>query len=106
LRVLATANPDALANRLALTEGLLLSASVTSADSDNDMTLTKCRQARDMLEADAKTTNNYQILDPWVRVNYCLQNGAPAKNGVERLQSIGYRDSSFVLLTQTNQGTQ
>lgn len=106
LRLLVQANPDALANRLALTEGLLLSASVKSADSDNDTTLTKCRQAHDMLEADAKATKNYQILDPWVRVNYCLQNGAPAKNGVERLQAIGYRDSSFVLLTQTNQGTQ
>jgi len=59
-----------------------------------------------MISADAKVTRNYQILDPWVRVNHCLQNRAAAKNGIERLQAIGYRDTSFVHLTHIIQGTQ
>jgi DNA-binding winged helix-turn-helix (wHTH) protein/tetratricopeptide (TPR) repeat protein len=106
LRALAAANPDALANRLALTEGLLSWASVKSSDGNNNEKLVKCQQARDMIKADAEATKNYQILDSWVRINHCLQNRAAAKNGIERLHAIGYRDSSFVHLTHTIQGTQ
>lgn len=105
LRALATANPGDLANRLALVEGLLLSASVKSLDENKRLTLLKCQQAYGMIAADARVSRNYQILDPWVRVNYCLQNQESAKNGVQRLQAIGYRDSSFVLFTHTIKGT-
>jgi len=106
LRSLADANPDSLANRLALTEGLLLSASLHAAEENKHPMLLKCQQAYGMIEADARSTKSYQILDPWVRINYCLQNDAAAKHGAERLRAIGYRDSSFVLLTTTSKGTQ
>jgi DNA-binding winged helix-turn-helix (wHTH) protein/tetratricopeptide (TPR) repeat protein len=100
LQTLAAANRGDLANRLALSEALLLSASLQPVDGNKNITIMKCQQAYGMIKADAVATMNYQILDPWVRVNYCLQNRAPAKNGVKRLQEIGYRDSSFVRFIQ------
>ena len=100
LQALAGRNRGDLANRLALSEALLLPAALPGANADKNVTLEKCQQAYGMIEADAVSTRNYQILDPWVRINYCLQNQIPAKNGVERLQEIGYRNTSFAQFIQ------
>ena len=100
LRTLAAANRGDLAIRLALGDALMLAASLQIGDADKSRKLSMCQEAYGMIEADAIATKNYQILDPWVRVNYCLQNQASADDGAKRLREIGYRDSAFVRFIQ------
>lgn len=100
LQKLYAANPDDLSIRLALVETLLPPAT-GSTDPITSPAILKCQQAYGMIKSEAQGTMNYQILDPWVRVNRCLHNQEPAFIGIRRLQQIGYRDKSFVQFTDT-----
>jgi DNA-binding winged helix-turn-helix (wHTH) protein/tetratricopeptide (TPR) repeat protein len=97
LERLYASNPSDLSVRLALIDVLLLSSTVPHhAKNDSSSILLNCRQAYGMIKGEGPSTLNYQILDPWVRVNFCLQNHAQAKIAVKRLQEIGYRDAAFI----------
>lgn len=49
-----------------------------------------------MIKDESASTMSYQILDPWVRVNACLEHTEAAHAAVKRLEKIGYRDNSYV----------
>jgi DNA-binding winged helix-turn-helix (wHTH) protein/tetratricopeptide (TPR) repeat protein len=99
LQKLYATNPADVSVRLALIETLLLSASMQQPDKNYSSIRLNCQQAYGMIKTEASVTKNYQILDPWVRINFCLQNHEPAQTGVKRLQQIGYRDKSFIQFT-------
>jgi DNA-binding winged helix-turn-helix (wHTH) protein/tetratricopeptide (TPR) repeat protein len=96
LQGLYARNPLDVNVRLALVENLLLTAVMKKPDLPAESAILNCRQAYGMISKEADMTMNYQILDPWVRINVCLQNHVPARMGVKRLQQIDYRDNSFL----------
>jgi DNA-binding winged helix-turn-helix (wHTH) protein/tetratricopeptide (TPR) repeat protein len=102
LQALYASNPSDLSGRLALIDVLLLPSTLQQpAKNYTPSMLLNCSQAYGMIRNEGPTTLNYQILDPWVRVNFCLQHQAQAKTGARRLQEIGYRDASFAQFMST-----
>jgi DNA-binding winged helix-turn-helix (wHTH) protein len=97
-------NPSDLSGRLALIDVLLMPPGpVAHAKNDGASILLNCRQAYGMIKNEGPSTMNYQILDPWVRVNFCLQHHAQADSAFKRLQEIGYRDTVFSQFMSTPQ---
>ncbi|MNT99002.1 hypothetical protein D3C72_2417330 [compost metagenome] len=54
-----------------------------------------------MIKEEGASTMNHQILDPWVRVNACLQNDEAVQLAASRLKQIGYREQSYVHFIST-----
>lgn len=100
LQGLYASNPLDLSGRLALIEALLLSATVQPEN--NTFSMLICKQTYDMIEAEGRSTMNYQILDPWVRANFCMRQHQLVRFAAERLQQIGYRDSSYLQFMSTH----
>ncbi|MET0320146.1 MAG: hypothetical protein ABW069_05435, partial [Duganella sp.] len=96
LRRLHQDNPSDQSLRLALIDALLQSASMQQQQGNLNINTLSCRQAYGMISADIELTKDYLVLDPWVRINLCLQNHQLAESAVKRLQQIGYRDPAYV----------
>ncbi len=96
LQELYASAPFNLHVRLSLISTLLLSAKIHHTERDIKKTMSTCSQIHGMMENDIKNSRNYQLLDPWVRVNTCLSNHAAAELAAKRLREIGYRDSSYI----------
>jgi DNA-binding winged helix-turn-helix (wHTH) protein/tetratricopeptide (TPR) repeat protein len=105
LQGLYASNPSDLNARLALIEAMLLSASMQQQAKDYTSVMLNCRKVYGMIANEGPSTSNYRILDPWVRVNVCLQNQAVAGIAAKRLEAIGYREASFVQFMSNNKGT-
>jgi DNA-binding winged helix-turn-helix (wHTH) protein/tetratricopeptide (TPR) repeat protein len=95
LQGLYASNLTDLSSRMGLVEALLLSAT-TQQSGDKRGSLLKCRQAYGIISSYAGETNDYKILDPWVRINLCLQNIEQAGKAIQRLDKIGYRDTQYL----------
>lgn len=102
LRRLFAANRSDLSIRLALIETLQLSASASQARKDLAASTLICQQSYDMIKTEAAASMDYRILDPWVRINTCLQQAAPASTAVNRLKQIGYRDTAYLGFLSTH----
>lgn len=61
-----------------------------------------CSTALDLLGKKV-LSQDYRLLDPWVRAQLCLGNGDEAAAGNARLKSIGYREASYKHLFLTHQ---
>lgn len=103
LRPLYLRNPNNLANRLALIEALLLDAAVGQAQGTATTEIrSKCEEVRTVIGAEIQTTMNYQLLDPWVRANLCLQQRQAIVTEVQRLKQINYQDLSYLQFLSTH----
>lgn len=89
-------NPDDPRLRLALVETLLVSSTISPEKLPGNSPILMCQKAYDMLHGDGDVSTDYQTLDPWVRVNVCLQRPEPARLAAQRLQSIGYRETAYL----------
>ena len=104
LRPLYLRNPSSLGNRVALIEALLLDAAIGQArGSATADARSKCQEVRAVIGDEIKSTMNYQLLDPWVRANLCLQQRQAIDTEVKRLKQINYRDLSYLQFLSTNQ---
>ncbi|WP_426318147.1 winged helix-turn-helix domain-containing protein [Pseudoduganella sp. R-43] len=88
-------NLSNLNGRLVLIEALQLQAVLQLQAKNASAAAQVCRKIHALIESDAGRSMNYQILDPWVRVNACLQNQEVFTKGAKLLSQIGYRDSSY-----------
>jgi tetratricopeptide (TPR) repeat protein len=82
--------------RQALIYALLVSADIDNAAGDVAVAQTACRSVLDMLGQDTPASRDYYLLDPWVRVNYCLGQDGIAGQAAGRLRSFGYSDLGYV----------
>jgi hypothetical protein len=82
---------------LALIRALLVSADIDKLAGDTAGARTACLGALDIFGPDAPLTRDYRILDPWVRVNYCLGNEHAAGQAAGRLRSFGYSDRNYLM---------
>lgn len=96
LNRLYASNRSDLTGRMALIEALLLLARIHQHQQNNIPLTVTCRQVYGMIKDESASTMSYQILDPWVRVNACLQHRETAQAAVKRLEQIGYRDNSYI----------
>jgi DNA-binding winged helix-turn-helix (wHTH) protein/tetratricopeptide (TPR) repeat protein len=101
LQSLYAANPTNMNNRLTLIESLLQSAAIQRVEKDNQSSMMTCRKAYGMIKDDVAGTMNYEILDPWVKINFCLQNHAAVDIALKRLKQIGYRDFAYIQFLST-----
>ncbi|HEY8026017.1 MAG TPA: winged helix-turn-helix domain-containing protein [Burkholderiaceae bacterium] len=81
--------------RRGMVESFLLSADIERSTKNSAGSMDACRKAYDVLESEAKASWDYRVLDPWVRVNYCLKNEQIADIAVKRLEKIGYNDLEY-----------
>jgi len=95
LQTLHTSTPTDLSGRLSVVEGLMCLAKIQQA-AHNDAYILSCRKAHGMIGPPEKDTVNFKILDPWARINICLRHGAVAQAAIERLHTIGYRDTAYL----------
>jgi hypothetical protein len=96
LDLLYASKPANKSLRLAAINALLVSAEISAAANDGAAARRTCRQALGMVPQVEAASLDFQILDPWVRVNTCLGNYAAAEEAVRRLHSIGYRDAEYL----------
>jgi len=95
LQALHHANRRDLSGKLALVESLLHSASTQQAV-DMKAPLLHCQLAHEIIGNDVIATNDYTVLEFWVRTNLCLHAGSPAQAAIGRLRDIGYHDSEYL----------
>ena len=81
--------------RMALADALLLAADSDFAVRQGEPAVAACRQAYDIVKADANGSN-YQLLLPWIRANHCLGHVEAADIAIDRLNKLGYRDSVYL----------
>ena len=55
-----------------------------------------CAAARDTLQSAAAGSNNFKVLDPWVRALSCLGMTDQASAAMRRLSAMGYRDAAYL----------
>jgi len=89
--------------RSATIQGWLVAARISAAAGDTAAQRTACRRAHDLLGLQAASSMYYQVLDPWVRVNYCLGKDAVAEQAARRLQRVGYQDADYLNELSTHQ---
>jgi DNA-binding winged helix-turn-helix (wHTH) protein/tetratricopeptide (TPR) repeat protein len=82
--------------RRTLVRALLLSADIDNAAADATAARTACLGARDLLAAEAPRSRDYQLLDPWVRVNRCLGKDGDAAEAEGQLKQVGYKDRVYL----------
>jgi DNA-binding winged helix-turn-helix (wHTH) protein/tetratricopeptide (TPR) repeat protein len=97
LTALYASNPSDLPGKLILVEGLLVSATMQQK-TNNPASLLSCRQAYGIISSEAQNTKNYKVLDPWLRINVCLQNINNIRTASKKLKDIGYRDTEYLHL--------
>ena len=95
LEPLFASNPSNLSGKLALIEALQLQAAVQQQLKDATSATRSCQRIHALIADEGINSMNYKILDPWVRMNACLQNQELLTKGANRLRLIGYRDSSY-----------
>jgi tetratricopeptide (TPR) repeat protein len=96
LRQLQGANKNSKTLRQALIYALLVSAHIDNVAGDDDRAHMACRSALDMLGPDTPASRDYDLLDQWVRVNYCLGKEDIAGEAAGRLRSFGYSDLGYL----------
>jgi hypothetical protein len=60
-----------------------------------------CLEAADDLRAIAQLSNDFRILDPWVRATLCGGDGQSAAGSIEALERMGYRDIDYLRFLTT-----
>jgi len=95
LEGLYSGNKNSVLVRLRLLDSLLLKSDIEHAKNHLELAEKACRRAYDLTQADAQTSWDFRILDPWVRVNYCLNNDDIADIAAKRLERIGYNDFAY-----------
>ncbi|MFL6673087.1 MAG: winged helix-turn-helix domain-containing protein [Massilia sp.] len=96
LSALYAANPSNKTLQLGAIQALLLSAQIDDATNDAKAARTACGQVLAMMGDGPRASMDFQILEPWVRVNHCLGNHAAAEQAAERLRRVGYRDIEYL----------
>lgn len=92
---LYAANKNNLPLRLTLVESLLLLSDIEHTQNKPEAAEAACHRAYGFMEADSPATWDFRILDPWVRINYCLKNDQAAEIAAKRLEKIGYKDIAY-----------
>jgi len=89
-------------NRLAVVDSLLLFADIEGALKQPDTLRVTCGEAYALLQNDGMSSTDFHVLDPWIRVNYCLKNLDAVAASTERLANIGYRDTEYLRYLATH----
>lgn len=77
-------------------QALLLLAEVERFAQDEPAAKAACIKAFNIAAKNAGASLDFQILDPWTRVNRCLGNDAVAAQAMVRLRQIGYQDGEYL----------
>jgi DNA-binding winged helix-turn-helix (wHTH) protein/tetratricopeptide (TPR) repeat protein len=96
LDALHSGNPANKSLQLAAIHALLIASQIDEAAKDGASARAACGNAAGMMAADAASSLDFRILDPWVRVNYCLGKDAVAEEAARRLHRLGYRDIAYL----------
>ncbi|MEC5218930.1 DNA-binding winged helix-turn-helix (wHTH) protein/tetratricopeptide (TPR) repeat protein/energy-coupling factor transporter ATP-binding protein EcfA2 [Actimicrobium sp. GrIS 1.19] len=81
--------------RLTTVDGLLLSAKIANKMGARSEARISCEKAYAMLKV-GMVAQDYHFLDPWVRVNNCLEHFDVAIIAAEQLRNIGYRNTDYL----------
>jgi len=89
-------------------QAMLLLAEIERASQNDPAARAACRQAYEMAPKNAGASLDFQILDPWARVNDCLGNDTVAAQAAASLRHIGYQDGEYLrsLSLHNNHGQQ
>jgi tetratricopeptide (TPR) repeat protein len=60
-----------------------------------------CLEAADILRAIAQSSNDFRILDPWVRATLCGGDKRSAASSIVALERMGYRDTDYLRFLAT-----
>jgi len=98
------ANPVDLHTLSDLAKGWLIMSQIDASIRNRSQQIQACDRARDLVASVARGSNDYRLLDPWVRAETCLGNYAIVATAKSRLQQMGYHESTYMqfLSTETN----
>jgi tetratricopeptide (TPR) repeat protein len=80
---------------------LLARAEIDRQRGAPDTARRKCMEAADVLRAIAQSSNDFRILDPWVRANSCGGDRQSAVGSIAALERMGYRDIDYLRFLAT-----
>jgi tetratricopeptide (TPR) repeat protein len=81
--------------RVLLADTLLTRASIESET-------TACKETITLLGSDAGNSNDFRVLDPWVRAHLCIAEDDVVADVRARLDRIGYRDPAYMKYLSLN----
>ncbi|KQV46353.1 winged helix-turn-helix domain-containing protein [Massilia sp. Root335] len=94
-RIHARNDSDILA-KVMLANTWLTRADIARAAGDTALARQGCERAGQLLAAQAADTEDFRILDPWVRSRLCLSGRTAASAALGRLSRIGYREPLYM----------
>jgi eukaryotic-like serine/threonine-protein kinase len=82
---------------------LLARAEIDRKRGSLDAARRSCQEAADDLRAIAQSSNDFRVLDPWVRATLCSDDRKSAASSIAALARMGYRDIDYLrfLTTET-----
>ncbi|MGB8843551.1 MAG: winged helix-turn-helix domain-containing protein [Aliidongia sp.] len=80
---------------------LLVRAEIDQQRGAWDAAKRSCLEAADILRAVARSSNDFQLLDPWVRATSCGGDRQSAAGGIATLERMGYRDIDYLRFLST-----
>ncbi|MBC7452380.1 MAG: hypothetical protein H7335_01475 [Massilia sp.] len=82
--------------RVMLATALLVRADIALKVNDQALARQNCQGAADLLGPQTLASDDFRILDPWVRSQVCLGERDAANAAILRLSRIGYREHAYV----------
>lgn len=79
-----------------LSNALLLRAEIDRHSGAEDAARGRCREAAETLRGVAQTSNDYRVLDPWIRAALCCGERQYATSSIDALMRMGYRDIYYL----------
>jgi len=92
---LLAANKADLRSRDALVQTLLTVAELHRARRQPEAAQASCRAALAMLPPLTPESRDFKVLDPWIRIQHCVENSNSARLATTLLQGIGYSEPAF-----------
>lgn len=81
--------------RAILAEAALTRAQVAQAGGDPAAARRSCGKAVDVLGHDAAMSNNFRLLNPWIRAKLCLGERESAIASIAVLEKMGYKEGTY-----------
>ncbi|HXA47988.1 MAG TPA: hypothetical protein VNW52_10190, partial [Burkholderiaceae bacterium] len=96
IETLHSNNKSALHSREAFAAMLIVAAEIDIADSDVTAARAVCEKVGELIGADAASSSDFRILDPWVRSQLCLGKTNVVVNAKSDLSKMGYREFAYM----------
>ncbi|MBI3731547.1 MAG: winged helix-turn-helix domain-containing protein [Burkholderiales bacterium] len=90
-------------SRNILAASLMLAAEIDLANHDLQAAALKCDKVGELLADEIDHSEDYRLLDPWIRSKICLEQYDVAEKMKSRLTRMGYQDKSYITYLSTHE---